>query len=98
MPEIEIYYAQMCGLCHEAMDYLSGRGLEFSSYELKWDAEEGRFKGEHAEEFYKRCGDVDYVPQLFINGRHIKGWKTLSALIESGEIDDILSGPNNSSS
>ena len=98
MPKIEIFFAQMCGLCHEAMDYFREKGLEFESHEVRWDAGADRFTGENADEFYARCGDLDFVPQLFINGRHIKGWKTLSALIESDEIDAILFDSDNSSS
>ena len=90
MARVEIFYAQMCGLCHEAMDYFCSRGVKFDSYEVKWvgDAFED---SDNSRELYRRCGkDIDFVPQIFIDGRHIPGWKTLSELIESGEIDAIL--------
>lgn len=90
MAKVEIYYAQMCGLCHKAMDYFREKGIPFDAYEVKWKGD-GWEDSENAREMRRRCGDdVDFVPQIFINGRHIKGWKTLSVLIESGEIDREL--------
>jgi len=41
----------------------------------------------------KRCGNVDFVPQMFINGTHVPGWKTLEPMITSGEIETLLSTP-----
>jgi hypothetical protein len=89
MPRIEIFYSQLCGACHEAMDYFAGRGIPFESYEVTWrngdwldDANGRRFKA--------HFGTADFVPQIMIGDRHVKGWKELSALIASGEIDDIL--------
>jgi glutaredoxin len=89
MPKIEIYYAQMCSLCHEAMDYFRSRGLPFTSYELTWKGD-GWQDSESARELARRCGPVDFVPQIFINGRHIAGWRTLSELIRDGRIDELL--------
>ncbi len=89
MAKVEIYYAQMCDLCHKAMDYFSEKEIEFESYEVKWKGE-GWLEDDNSREMLRRCGDVDFVPQLFINDQHIKGWKTLSALIETGEIENLL--------
>jgi hypothetical protein len=89
MPRIEVYYSQLCGACHEAMDYFGGRGIPYESYEVKWingdwdDDDNGR-------RFKERFGTADFVPQILIGDLHVKGWKELSALIESGEIEDLL--------
>ena len=89
MPRIEIFYSQLCGACHEAMDYFTGRSIAFESYEVEWrdgdwvDDENGR-------RFKAYFGTADFVPQIMIGDRHVKGWRELSALIESGEIDNIL--------
>jgi hypothetical protein len=89
MPRIEIYYSQLCGACHEAMDYFAGRGIPYESYEVKWgdgdwvDDDNGR-------RFKQRFGTADFVPQILIGDRHVKGWKELSTLIESGEIESLL--------
>jgi glutaredoxin len=89
MPKVEIFYADMCDLCHKAMDYFTEKGIAFESYKLKWTGGDWE-DSENAREYKKRCGDLDFVPQIFIDGKHIKGWKTLSELIETGEIDDLI--------
>lgn len=89
MKKIEIFYSPMCWACHEAMDYFSGRGLEYDSYEVAWKGEELQ-NSENARELQRRCGNVDFVPQIFIDGKHIGGWRKLSEMIESGEIEKVL--------
>ena len=88
-PHIEIFYADICGLCHKAMDYFRSRNLPFEAREVEWDGEQF-VPGEHRDEMFARCGDVDFVPQIFINGRHIPGWRKLEPMIESGEIETWL--------
>ncbi len=88
-PHIEIFHAEICGLCHQAMNYFRSRGLSFDAREVHWDGE-AFMDSPHTREMYRRCGYVDYVPQIFINGRHIAGWRTLEPLIQSGEIERIL--------
>ena len=89
MPKVEIYYAPMCDLCHKAMNYFTENGVEFEAYEVRWDGESW-LDDDNSREMLRRCGDVDFVPQVFINDQHIKGWKTLASLIETGEIDKLL--------
>lgn len=89
MPKVQIYTAQMCSLCHEAMDFFRSRGIPFTAYELKWSGN-GWEDSPAARELARRCGPVDFVPQIFINGRHIAGWRTLSELIRTGEVDALL--------
>lgn len=95
-PRIEIFYAQVCGLCHKAMDYFRGRGLVFHAREVHWDAQADAFvDSENTRAMYEQCGRrVDFVPQIFINGRHIPGWRTLEPMIQSGELDRLLSEPS----
>lgn len=89
-PEIEIYYADICGLCHKAMDFFRSRGLPFRSYEVHWGGE-AFVDSPKVREMYGRCGGtVDFVPQIFVNGRHIAGWRKLEPMITSGEFDEIL--------
>lgn len=92
MATIDIFYAQMCGMCHKAMDALTERGIPFRSHEVKWDSEAGEFEdSENSREMYRRCGEkVDVVPQIFINGKHVAGWRGLEPLIESGEFDRMM--------
>jgi len=88
-PEIEIFYADICGLCHKAMDYFRSRNLPFTTYEVFWDGDHFR-ESPAQQEMVRRCGDVDFVPQIFINGTHIPGWRKLEPMIHSGELDRIL--------
>lgn len=89
-PKIEIFFSQMCGLCHEAMDFFREKGLAFEAYEVHWQGDE-LVDSEPARELKRRVPDVEFVPQIFIHGRHIAGYRTLAELIKTGEIEDILS-------
>ncbi|MDA0577789.1 MAG: glutaredoxin domain-containing protein [Verrucomicrobia bacterium] len=89
-PDIEIYYAEVCGLCHRAMDYFRTRDLPFQAHEVHWQEPEF-VDSENTRAMYRRCGaKVDFVPQIFINGRHIPGWRKLEPMIQSGEIERVL--------
>ena len=89
-PDIEIFYADICGLCHKAMNYFLKRGLPFRTYEVTWDGQ-AFVDSEHTRAMYARCGGtVDFVPQMFINGHHIPGWRKLEPMIHSGELEKIL--------
>lgn len=90
-PKIELFYAEVCGLCHKAMDFFRERGLVFTAYEIEYDKEKDDWvPSPTVDEMKRRAGDVDFVPQIFINGTHIAGWKKLEPMIESGEFDKLL--------
>lgn len=89
MANVIVFYAQMCGLCHKAMDYFKEKGIPFDAYEVKWKGD-GWEDSPNVRLMKKMCGDVDFVPQIIINGRHIKGWKNLEPMIKSGELDKLL--------
>jgi len=90
-PKIEIYYAEVCGLCHKAMDYFRSRDLEFTAHEIGYDKEKDEWlPSENLEELVERIGPFDFVPQIFVNGTHIAGWKKLEPMIESGAFDALL--------
>lgn len=89
---IEIYYSDVCGLCHKALDFFRSRGLDFNARALGFDKEKDDWvPGPNVDEMKRRAGDVDFVPQIFVNGHHIAGWKKLEPMIESGEFDRLLS-------
>ena len=92
MPNIEIYFADVCDLCHKAMDFFRSRDLDFAAYEVIYDEEAGEFvDDENCRAMYQRAGKVDFVPQIFINGNHhVPGWRKLEPMIESGEFDALL--------
>jgi len=94
-PVIEIYYADICGLCHKAMDYFRSRKLEFVAHEVHWGGD--KFVDSAASrEMARRCGPVDFVPQIFVNGHHIAGWRKLEPMIQSGEFDRLLAATSGS--
>lgn len=93
MPNIEIYYSRVCGLCTEAILYFHRRGVSFNALAIEYDEVADEFvDSDHTREMYRRCGEqVGFVPQIFIGDRHIRGWRKLEPLIESGEIETLLS-------
>ena len=95
MQKVEIYYARVCGLCTKALEFFRSRGVTFTAYAVEWDAKNERFfDSDNVREMYRRCGeDVDFVPQMFINDVHIKGWRRLEPMIKSGEIDSLIPNP-----
>lgn len=66
--------------------------MTFTACAVEWDAEKDEFADSvNTREMVKRCGEkVDFVPQIFIGDTHIKGWRKLKPMIESGEIDSLL--------
>jgi glutaredoxin len=93
-PDIEIYYAEICGLCHKALDFFRSRGLSFQAREVFWK-DDAFVDTDVAREMFRRCGGtVDFVPQIFINGHHVAGWRKLEPMIASGEFDRLLTGPS----
>ncbi|HMO50133.1 MAG TPA: glutaredoxin domain-containing protein [Kiritimatiellia bacterium] len=92
MPTIEIYYADICGLCHQAMAFFRSRRLSFVAHEVHWDGEKF-VDTPTSRDMHRRCGPVDFVPQIFVNGRHIPGWRKLEPMIASGEFDRLLATP-----
>ena len=92
--KIDIYYASVCGLCTKAIEFFRSRGETFSVYAVEWDSDKEEFiDSANTREMYRRCGEeLDFVPQIFVGETHIKGWRSLEPMIESGEIDSLLTG------
>lgn len=88
-PHIQIFFSKMCWACHEAMDFFRSRGIDYEAREVSWKGD-NLVDSENATELQKLCGHVETVPQIFIDGKHIGGWKNLSDLIDSGEVDRLL--------
>lgn len=96
MESVEIYYARICGLCTNALEFLRSRGVTFTAYAVEWDGEKEEFvDSDNTRAMYKRCGEhVDFVPQIFVGDKHIKGWRKLEPMIQSGEIDSLIPKPD----
>ena len=75
------------------MDFFRSRQLSFTAHEVHWDREADDWvPSTTVDEMKERSGDVDFVPQIFINGHHVPGWRKLEPMIESGEFDALLAG------
>jgi glutaredoxin len=92
MESVDIYYASVCGLCTKAVEFLRDRGVTFTAYAVEWDGDKEEFvDSANTRAMYKRCGEKnDFVPQIFIGEKHIKGWRKLEPMIQSGEIDSLI--------
>ena len=95
MQQVDVYYARVCGLCTKAIEFFRSRGVTFTAYAVEWDNEKERFvDSENTRTMHRRCGEeVDFVPQMFIGDTHIKGWRSLEPMIESGAIDKLIPRP-----
>ena len=93
MIEIEIYYSSVCGLCTKTLDFFRSKNVTFTARAVTWDEQNDEFAAsENREKMYKRCGvKIDFVPQIFIGDKYIPGWRKLEPIIESREIDTLLS-------
>lgn len=83
MPKIEIYTSPLCGYCSRAKKLLSGKGVEFTEINVLGDTE-------MRDEMAGRAGGDRKVPQIFVDGEHMGGSDELTALEESGRLDELL--------
>lgn len=95
MIEVDVYYAHVCGLCTNAIEWLRSRNISFTAHAVEWDAAADAFVDTATTRvMHQRCGKtVDFVPQIFIGDTHIPGWRALEPMIESGEIDALIPKP-----
>ena len=66
MPEqVTVYHQPGCGPCHEAMEYLSRKGVEFTAKDVREDREA-----------LKELLEMGYAttPVIVIDGQHIIGF------------------------
>lgn len=92
MEQVTIYFAEVCGLCHKAMDWMRTQSIPFEAKEIVYDAEADAFvDSPNTREMYERVGkEVDFVPQIFLGERHIPGYRALEPMIESGDVYELL--------
>jgi glutaredoxin len=93
-PEVIVFYAAMCDACHKVMDVLDGQGVAYAAHRVQWNADAGCWVDDEAGRLMvAMCGSPpDFVPQTFINGRRIKGWREFEPLVASGELARLLKG------
>ena len=76
-PKIVIYTADYCSFCHAAKELLRSRGLEFQDIDVTNDDAE-------REKLAQRTGGRETVPQIFIDGKSIGGYRELVELDKKG--------------
>lgn len=69
--DIEIYTRDGCGYCDMAKELIKSKTMSYMEYNI------GR-RPEYKTELLERAPDVRTLPQIFIRGKHIGGYKELS--------------------
>ena len=84
MVSITVYTTNWCGYCSAAKSLLGRMGLEFTEINLTGDPER---KAALKEKYGWRT-----VPMILVGERFIGGFRELSKLEKSGELDVLLKG------
>ena len=82
-PKIIIYSGRFCGYCTAAERLFQSKKAEYEL--IKVDEDPAQF--EHMMEITGRRT----IPQIFIDDFHVGGFDDLSALNQSGKLDELLS-------
>jgi glutaredoxin 3 len=81
-PRIVVYSGRFCGYCTAAERLLKSKNLEYEL--IKVDEDPAMF--DHMMQITGRRT----IPQIFINDYHVGGFDDLSALNQSGKLDELL--------
>lgn len=76
MPEIIVYTGPACSWCKRAIELLDERGLRYSLRNVLSSKDS-------VEEFKKRTGNADTVPQILVGDHLIGGHDDLLAVIDT---------------
>lgn len=79
---IKIYSARLCGYCKAAERLFASKGVSFEVVKVDEDPEQ-------YEHMMKITGRQT-VPQIFIGDHHVGGFDDLSAINQSGELEELL--------
>jgi glutaredoxin 3 len=82
MKQVEIYTKYPCGYCSRAKRLLDAKGIEYTEYDITFDADRRR-------EMVERSKRLQ-VPQIFIGGVGIGGSVELAHLEATGELDRVV--------
>jgi len=81
-PKIVVYSGRFCGYCTAAERLLQSKNAEYEV--IKVDEDQAKF--DHMMEITGRRT----IPQIFIGEYHVGGFDDLSALNQSGKLDELL--------
>jgi glutaredoxin 3 len=77
-PRVLVYSTRYCGYCHAATGLLRARGIEFDTIDVTGDAPRRRWLA--------TVTGRTTVPQIFIDGEPIGGYRELRGLDERGAL------------
>jgi glutaredoxin 3 len=80
---IVLYTTPYCGYCRAAKTLLQNKGLAFEEIDVAFDQE-------LRAEMLQRANGMRTVPQIFIHGRHVGGYRELAALEREGKLEAWL--------
>ncbi|MHB8252989.1 MAG: glutaredoxin 3 [Acidiferrobacter sp.] len=83
MPKILMYTTRVCPYCQMAQRLLEKKGVVIEK--VRVDDEPARRR-----EMTERAQGATTVPQIFIDDRHIGGYRELAQLDMKGELDPLL--------
>src|SRR3546814_5802804 len=83
MAKVEVYSSMLCGFCYRAKKLLEQKGVAFTEIDVM-------VQPARRAEMVQRSGGRTSVPQIFIDGRHIRGWDDLYALQAINNLDGLL--------
>ena len=81
--KIKIYTSNNCVFCNSAKQLLRKKKLKFKEINISKD---NKLK----KEMIKKSNGMMTVPQIFINNKHIGGFKELIDLTNSRKINEII--------
>jgi glutaredoxin 3 len=83
--DVRIYTTRFCGYCVAAKRLLGARGVAYEEIDVSGD--------DSRRAWLVQTTGQRTVPQIFIRGESIGGYRELAALDGSGELRGLLSGP-----
>lgn len=83
--KVEIYSSPFCGYCARAKRLLTGKGVEFTEYDVLADSS-------LRDEMVKRAPGASTVPQIFIDDVAVGGSDDIHELDRQGKLDPLLAG------
>lgn len=81
-PKIVVYSGKFCGYCTAAERLLQSKKVQYELIKV----DEDRAKFDHMMKITGRRT----IPQIFIDDYHVGGFDDLSALNQSGKLDELL--------
>ncbi len=82
--DVRIYTTRFCGYCVAAKRLLGARGVAYEEIDVSGD--------DSRRAWLVQTTGQRTVPQIFIRGRSIGGYRELAALDASGELRGLVSG------